>query len=77
MLEKLAGMIREQLGLDANQTIDAETSFEKDLGADSIDLFELVMQIEEDYGVEIPADDLENLTTVGAVVDYLKEKGIE
>ena len=70
-------MIREQLGLDANQTIDAETSFEKDLGADSIDLFELVMQIEEDYGVEIPADDLENLTTVGAVVDYLKEKGIE
>ena len=77
MLEKVAGMIREQLGLDANQNIDADTSFDKDLGADSIDLFELVMQIEEDYGVEIPADDLETLTTVGAVVEYLKSKGIE
>ena len=57
--------------------ITAETSFKEDLGADSLDLFELVMALEEEYNVEIPSEDLEKLTTVGAVMEYLKSKGVE
>lgn len=44
---------------------------------DSLDLFELVMALEEEYDVEIPSEDLERLTTVGEVIAYLKEKGVE
>ena len=54
-----------------------ESDFKADLHADSLDLFELIMALEEEYDVEIPTEDLENLTTVQSVVDYLKEKGIE
>ena len=75
MLEKLAEMIKEQLNTDA--AISEETSFKDDLGADSLDLFELVMAIEENFGVEIPTDDLENIATVGDVIKYLKEHGAE
>ena len=53
------------------------SSFEKDLEVDSLDLFELVMALEEEYDVEIPSEDLERLTTVGEVIAYLKEKGVE
>ena len=66
----------DQLNVDAAE-ITAETSFKDDLGADSLDLFELVMALEEEYNVEIPSEDLEKLTTVGAVMDYLKSKGVE
>ena len=75
MLEKLAEMIKEQLNTDA--AIAEETSFKDDLGADSLDLFELVMAIEEEFGVEIPTDDLEEIATVGDVIKYLKEHGAE
>lgn len=51
--------------------------FKDDLGADSLDLFELVMALEDEYNIEIPAEDLTDLTTVGAVMDYLKNKGVE
>ena len=54
-----------------------ETSFKEDLGADSLDLFELVMALEDEYSVEIPSEDLEKLLTVGDVVNYLKDKGVE
>ena len=54
-----------------------DTSFKDDLGADSLDLFELVMALEDEYSVEIPAEELQELTTVGAVIDYLKNKGVE
>ncbi len=73
MLEKLTEMIREQLNTDA--AITEETSFKDDLGADSLDLFELIMGMEEEFGVEIPTDDLENILTVGDVIKYLKEHG--
>ena len=49
-------------------------SFKEDLGADSLDLFELVTNLEEEYNIEIPAEELENLTTVGKVIDYLKSE---
>lgn len=76
MLEKMKEIIAEQLNVGA-ETITAESSFKEDLGADSLDLFELVMALEDEYSVEIPSEDLEKLTTVKAVMDYLKAKGVE
>ena len=76
MLEKMKEMVADQLNVDAAE-ITPETSFKDDLGTDSLDLFELVMALEEEYNVEIPSEDLEKLTTVGAVMDYLKSKGVE
>ncbi len=76
MLEKMKEIIAEQLNVEAD-TITAGSSFKEDLGADSLDLFELVMALEDEYSVEIPSEDLEKLTTVSQVMDYLKAKGVE
>ena len=76
MLEKMRQILAEQFKCEED-TITEETNFKDDLGADSLDLFELVMALEEEYSIEIPADDLTNLTTVGSVIDYLKDKGVE
>lgn len=76
MFEKMKDLIAEQLGA-APEDIMMDSSFKDDLGADSLDLFELVMALEEEYNVEIPSEDLENLSTVGDVVSYLKDKGVE
>lgn len=76
MLERVVEIIKEQLNYEGSD-ITEETSFKDDLGADSLDLFELVMAFEEEYGVEIPSEDLEQITTVGAVVEYMKNKGVE
>ncbi len=76
MLEKITEIIKEQLNT-GDVEITAETRFKEDLEADSLDLFELVMALEEEYDVEIDSSDLEQITTVGAVMDYLKAKGVE
>lgn len=76
MLEKISEIIAEQLSANAAE-ITEETKFKEDLGADSLDLFELVMALEDEYSIEIPQEDLENLKTVGSVMEYLKAKGIE
>lgn len=76
MLEKIAEIIKEQLNV-GDVEITETTRFKEDLEADSLDLFELVMALEEEYDVEIDSSDLEKITTVGAVMDYLKEKGVE
>lgn len=76
MLEKIKSIIAEQLGVDEAE-IKLESSFKDDLGADSLDLFELVMALEEEYKTEIPSEDLESINTVGEIIDYLKGKGIE
>ena len=76
MFEKMKDIIAEQLNCE-KETITLETNFKDDLGADSLDLFELVMALEDEYSVEIPSEDLENLTTVKAVMDYLKNKGVQ
>ncbi|MFR7717156.1 MAG: acyl carrier protein [Lachnospiraceae bacterium] len=76
MLEKLIEIVAEQLHVEETE-VKPETDFKEDLRADSLDLFELVMALEEEYDVEIPTEDLEKLTTVQAVLDYLKQKGIE
>ena len=54
--------------------ITMDTSFEEDLGADSLDLFELLMALDDEFGVEIPEADTENIKTVGDVVNYLQSK---
>ncbi|MGN0142012.1 MAG: acyl carrier protein [Roseburia sp.] len=76
MLERMKPIIAEQLNVEEND-IKLESSFKDDLGADSLDLFELVMGLEEEFGVEIPSEDLENIKTVSDVIDYLKAKGVE
>ena len=76
MSEKMKSIIAEQLNIDASE-ITLESSFKDDLNADSLDLFEMVMALEDNYGVEIPSEDLEKLLTVGDVVNYLKSKGVD
>ena len=76
MLEKMKEIIADQLGVSEDE-VTLEASFKEDLDADSLDLFELVMALEEEYDVEIPSDDLAELYTVGDVINYLKDKGVE
>ena len=72
--DKVKDIIVEQLGVNPEQ-VTPEASFIEDLGADSLDTVELVMAFEEEFGAEIPDEDAEKLTTVGAVITYLKSKG--
>lgn len=76
MLEKLVSIVAEQLHVEESRVV-PEADFKADLGADSLDLFELVSALEEEYDIEIPAEELESLTTVQSVVDYLAGKGID
>ncbi len=76
MLEKMKEIIADQLGVSEDE-VTLEASFKEDLDADSLDLFELVMALEEEYDVEIPSDDLAELNAVGDVINYLKDKGVE
>lgn len=73
MLEKIAGIIEDKLGLDG-VTITADTRFKEDLSVDSLDLFDMVMEFEDEFGIEIPSEDLESITTVGALVNYIQKK---
>ncbi|MBE5895132.1 MAG: acyl carrier protein [Lachnospiraceae bacterium] len=76
MLDRVKEIIEEQLNLEGVE-ITMESRFKEDLEADSLDLFELVMAFEEEYGIEIPSEDLANITTVGAIIEYMKAKGVE
>ena len=76
MLEKIAALLNEKLDIDTAD-VTLEASFKEDLEIDSLDLVDLVMSIEEEFGLEIPSEELEKLTTVGAMVDYLKAHGVE
>ncbi len=72
VFERVKGIIVEQLGV-AEASVDMESSFIDDLGADSLDIVELVMALEEEFDIEIPDADAEKVTTVGDVVEYIKE----
>lgn len=72
MLEKIIEITADTLGAEV-EGITESTSFTEDLHADSLDLFELAMALEEEFGVEIPSEDLEQITTIGAAVAYLEE----
>ena len=72
MFEKLKEIIEEKLNAEG-AAITEETSFKEDLDADSLDLFELVMALEDEYEIEIPTEDLEQIATVGDVINYINE----
>lgn len=76
MFEKVKSVIEEKLNAEGVEITEA-TSFKDDLNADSLDLFELVMALEDEFETEIPSEDLEKLVTVGDVLEYLRSKGIE
>ena len=73
MLEKIKEIAADSLGADV-ESLTAETSFKEDLGADSLDLFEMVMALEEEFDVEISTEDLENIKTIGEVESYLQNR---
>lgn len=71
VMEKIKAIIADQLNIDESEIV-AEAAFIDDLGADSLDIVELIMSMEEEFGMEIPEDDIESLSTVGAAVEYIK-----
>lgn len=71
MFEKIQELIVENLGVDAAEVVET-ASFKDDLQADSLDLYSLTMAFEEEFGVEIPAEELENIVTVGDVIQYIE-----
>ena len=72
IFEKVKGIIVEQLGV-TDSSVTMEASFIDDLGADSLDIVELIMALEEEFDTEIPDADAEKIVTVGDVADYMKE----
>ncbi len=72
VFEKIKEIIAEQLNIDED-TITMESSFREDLGADSLDVVELVMAVEEEFDVEFDDEEAENITTVGDAVNYITE----
>lgn len=73
VFERVRDVIVEQLGIENAETISVETTFIDDLGADSLDVVELIMALEEEFDTEIPDSDAEKVVTVGDVVDYIKD----
>ncbi len=72
-LEKIANIVAEQLGADAS-AVKPESSFKEDLGIDSLDLFQIIMAFEEEFGIEIPTEDAEKIVTVQDAIDYIDTK---
>ena len=70
-LDKVKEVIIDKLGVEEDKIV-PEASFVDDLGADSLDTVELIMQLEEEFGIEIPDEDAEKMTTVKSVVDYIE-----
>jgi acyl carrier protein len=73
MKEKMTELIVDGLGVEESQ-VTLEASFKEDLGADSLDLVELVMAFEDEFDVEIPTEDLEKILTVGDAINYINSK---
>ena len=70
--DKVKDVIVDKLGVEED-SIKSEAHFVNDLGADSLDTVELIMEFEEEFGIEIPDEDAENITTVGTAVDYIEK----
>ena len=75
MLERVKEIILERLNL-GEMEITEDTNFKDDLGADSLDLFELVMAFEEEYGIEIPTEELDGIETVGDIIKTMQDNGV-
>ena len=72
-LSKIKEVVAEQLGVDVTELTD-ETSLKDDLNADSLDLFQIIMSLEEEFDIEIPTEDAESIHTIGDIVRYLSSK---
>lgn len=72
VFEKIRDVIVEQLGVEDAELITMDTTFIDDLGADSLDIVELIMALEEEFDIEIPETEAEKISTVGDVVEYIK-----
>ncbi len=69
--ERVRKIIEEQLMVDASE-ITEEATFTDDLGADSLDIVEMIMELEDEFGIEVPDEEAEKLTTVGKAIEYIK-----
>jgi len=76
MFEKIRATIASQLSIDEEE-IKMESSFMNNLGADSLDIVELIMALEEEYDIEIPDEDVEKIVTVSDIVEYIKTRSEE
>ena len=76
MFDKVKAIIEEQLGVSQDE-MKLDTNFKDDLGVDSLDLYEIVMKLEDEFDVEIPAEELDDVATFEDVLNYLKSKGVE
>ena len=74
--EKVMGIVSEQLNVSKDE-VTLESNFIDDLKADSLDLVELVMEFEDEFGITVPDDDYEKIRTVGNAIDYIREKAGE
>ncbi len=74
VFEKVRAILVDQLGIDDEEKITMEASITDDLGADSLDVVDLVMSLEEEFDIEIPDEDVENMKTVGDIVKYVESK---
>jgi len=75
-LNKIKEVVAEQLGVDVAELTEA-TSLKNDLNADSLDLFQIIMSLEEEFGIEIPTEDTESIHTIGDIVNYLNKRSEE
>lgn len=76
MFDKVKAIFEEQLGVSQDE-MQLDTNFKDDLGVDSLDLYEIVMKMEDEFDVEIPAEEFEDVATFEDVLNYLKSKGVE
>ena len=73
ILEKVKKVIANQLSMEVDE-INVESTFSEDLGVDSLEIFEIVMSLEEEFEIEIPNEDIENIKTIQDIVNYVKSK---
>lgn len=73
---KIKELVAEQLGVDVTE-LTQETSLKEDLNADSLDLFQIIMSLEEEFGIEIPTEDTESIATIGDIERYLTKRSEE
>ena len=71
VLEKVKAILAEQFDVEEDK-VTADTDLQEDLGADSLDVVDLLMSIEDEFGVEVPGDEIENIKTVGSLVSYIE-----
>ena len=76
LAERVKKIVVEHLDVDAGK-VEPKASFIDDLGADSLDIVELVMAIEEEFGIEVPDDDAERMQSIGDVIRYVEEKAVK